>query len=73
MKQQCREQWKQWSDQPEVARLGANKNPPMSSGGRQSQKSQTRIYAFVDLARESKQEKKITPVFPANQASARPQ
>jgi hypothetical protein len=40
------------------------KNPPMSSGGRHSHKSETRISAIAHSAAESKQKKKALPLFP---------
>jgi hypothetical protein len=43
--------------------LAATKNPPMSSGGRRTHKTETRISAIADLARERKQEKKCAPVI----------
>jgi hypothetical protein len=39
------------------------KCPPMSSGGRRSHKSETRISAIADFAREGKREKKALPSF----------
>jgi hypothetical protein len=43
---------------------GRQKNPPVSSGGRRSHKSETRISAIADFARECKREKKALPLSP---------
>ena len=47
-----------------TALLAATKNPPMSSGGRHSHKSETRISAIADFARKGKREKKTLPLSP---------
>ena len=39
------------------------KSPPVSSGGVLSHKSETRIYAIADFAREGKRKKKALPLF----------
>jgi len=44
------------------------KSPPMSSGGRQSHKSETRISAIADFARKGKREKKTLPLSPRGAA-----
>src|SRR5215471_21764696 len=43
---------------------GENESPPMSSGGRQSHKFETRISAIADFARKGKRKKKALPLFP---------
>ena len=40
------------------------KRPPMSSGGRHSHKSETRISAIADFACKGKRKKKALPLFP---------
>ena len=48
------------------------KNPPISSDGQQSRKSETRISAIADFGGERKQEKKTLPLSPrVQQASQR--
>jgi hypothetical protein len=51
--------------EPGAALPCGSKNPPTSSGGRQSHKSETRISAILDLARKSKKDKKSAAVIPA--------
>jgi hypothetical protein len=55
-----------------TALLAATKNPPMSSGGRHSHKSETRISAIADFARKGKREKKALPLFLRSAAAIAP-
>lgn len=47
---------------------GHEKSPPISRGGRHSQKPETRIPAIADLARKCKRETKAFPLFPRSAA-----
>jgi hypothetical protein len=47
---------------------GHEKSPPISRGGRHSQKSEIRIPAIADLARKCKRKTKALPLFPRSAA-----